>query len=201
MKKQLATVCVIVWIMTSLFSFSASAKSADQICSYVSFNGEKIEYYKDTDGGTYVIEDGKKEYIAVPVSVEKITDSAELSQLRAIAGSRTLSVASVASATLPYSKTMNFSSTIDTTSILNVSSATYYYLKCSSLNPSGAKRGFSYYVRFSPDGTTWYRELYVCQSLLLYTRHRMADLGNAPYIQIQMWSYYGTVSSCLLSMK
>lgn len=188
-------------MITSFLSLSVFAKVDDQKYSYVSFNGEVVYYYKNAAGETYVIGEGKKEYIAVPVLVEKITDSVELSELRASVKNMNSFIASVASTTLPYSKTMNFSSTIDSTSILYIPSASYYYLKCSGLKPLGAKRGFSYYVRFSPDGSTWYRELYVCQSLLLYTRHRMADVGNGPYIQIQMWSYYGTVTSCLLSIK
>lgn len=200
MKKLIATILSAVLIITSFLSLSVSAKIADQKYSYVSFNGEVIYYYKDAAGGTYVTEDGKKDYIAVPVSVEKITDSVELSKLRATVNKTNLYTVSIASTTLPYSKTMNFSSTLDTTSVLYVTSS-YFYMKCSSLNPSGATRGFSYYVRFSPDGNTWFSALYVNESLLFYTRHRMADLGNGPYIQIQMWSYYGTVTSCLLSIK
>ena len=95
---------------------------------------------------------------------------------------------------------MTLSPPYNTTPVLTLSKD-YFYLKCSNLNPSSAKRGFSYYISYSADNSTWFKALYVNKSLTLYTRHARADLGNASYIKIQIWSYYGTVSSCLFSVK
>lgn len=201
MKKAVATILSIMILITSCLSVRVWAEPFDQQYSYFNANGEEIFYYKDFNGETYIVENGEKVYIAVPVLTEKITDSDELSKLRKAATERNITTYSVASATLPYSKTMNFSSTIDTTDMFYITYESYLSLKCSELNPFGAKRGFSYYVRYSPDGSTWYRTLYVNQSLWAYTKHRVSDFGNGPYIQIQMWSYYGTVDSCLLSIK
>lgn len=201
MKKCLSIILSIVLLFSGVLSVNAYAETPkDKVCSYTNYKGETVVYYEQADGETYIIEDGKKEYVAIPVLVEEITDPEELAELRAEFNKHKLSNTTTSrNSNLRYSKTMNFSNTLDSTDILVISSS-YFYLKCSDLNPSNAKRGFSYYVRFSPDGSTWFQTLYVCKSLLVNTRHRMADLGNGPYIQIKMWSYYGTVNTCLLSI-
>lgn len=199
MKKAVSFISSVIMFITVFLPLTASAAGTDEIYYYEDIYGEKIYYYQDSAGEKYIIEDGRKVLIAVPVSVELITDEQELSELNQ-AVLQAKQARSVSASNLPISTTMNFSSTIATTSILRVTK-NYIFLKCSDLNPSGAKRGFSYYIRYSPDGSTWYRALYVNQSLLFYTKHRWAELGNSPYIQIQMWSYYGTVSSCTLNIR
>ena len=206
MKKLISIILSTIILITSFLSFNAYAKEVNQAYSYKSLNGENVYYYKDVSGQTYVIENGIKEYIAVPALVEKVTDSVQIAELEEEVSEARLSKSitknssvSLKSSSLSYSKTMNMASGADVTDILNITSS-YFNLKCSQLSPSGAKRGFSYYIYFSPDGSNWSRALYVNQSLLFTTKHRMADLGNGPYIKISMWSYYGTVSSCLLSL-
>lgn len=198
MKKILVVSLSIILLFMAYLPLSASAIVPDKLCYYENYNGEKIYYYKNNSGEKYVIENGKKIPIAVPVLIERINDEEEINQLnQELVANKMLTAISYVN--LPYSKTMNFSNT-DTTGILHVTKS-YIFLKCSNLNPSGATRGFSYYVRFSPDGTTWYSELYINESLLVYTRHNWSDFGNSPYIKIQMWSYYGTVSSCTLNVR
>ncbi len=94
---------------------------------------------------------------------------------------------------------MDFSNTMATTDIIT-NTYHYFYLRCYNLNPSNAQRGFSYYVYYSADGNNWQYDLFVNRSLLVSTKHRMSTLGNGPYIQIKMWSYYGTVNSCTLKL-
>ncbi len=177
----------------------AYENKTNEMYSYIGFDGKQVNYYKDIDGNNYVIENGEKIYIAIPVLKEKVTDENIIEQLKSY--SQIAPTATNGFETLPYSKTLNFSTTIVKTGVFHIVSGSYIYLKCSKLNPSNAKRGFSYYIYYSPDNVAWERALFVNESLLFYTRHRLADLGNGPYIYVQIWSYYGTVQSCLLSMK
>jgi len=200
MKKNISIILTLVLVLSNILSFSAFALTpTDKECSYVNYNGETIVYYEQPDGETYILENGIKEYIAIPVLVEEITDPELLSELRA-EFNKTMFNEPTKASSLPYSKTMSFSNTYDNTSILNITVGNFY-MNCTNLNPSGAQRGFSYYVRFSSNGSTWYQALYVNKSLLFYTTHRMSDYGNGPYIQVKMWSYYGTVSTCKLHIQ
>lgn len=198
MKRAISLFMTLVLMGTSLFSLSANAISYSKSYSYTDPDGSIVFYQKDANG-TYIIENNKKVYIAIPVLIDKITDEETLTELRASIGNIESSN-SVLASSLPYSKTMNFSSTsLIFTDVLSVTGD--FYMKCSDLEPFGSDRGFSYWIHYSYDGVNWERALYVNQSLLFYTRHRHAELGNSPYIKIHMWSYYGTVSSCLLSIK
>lgn len=197
--KKISIILAITLLISSLSCFGVGAKQPDEVCSYVNYNGDTIYYYKDINDDTYVFENGERVYVAVPVSVEEITDPDELAMLRNDAEKKSLNISAKSSDVL-YSRTMTLSPPYNTTPVLTLSKD-YFYLKCSNLNPSSAKRGFSYYISYSADNSTWFKALYVNKSLTLYTRHARADLGNASYIKIQIWSYYGTVSSCLFSVK
>lgn len=200
MKKVIATLISAILIVSSFLSFNVFAKTSDSQFSYVGGDGTVVNYFKDDNGDAYVIENGEKIYIAVPVSTEKVTNNAELFYLNTSSKAKISSSSTFALSKLPYEKHMDFSIKPNYTDVLYIT-APYFHIKCSDLNPSGAKRGFSYYVWFSPDNSSWEKTLFVCESLRFYTRHRMADFASGPYIKIHMWSYYGTVDSCLLSMK
>lgn len=193
--KKTVSIILIIGICFSLFSITAFAQEPERrfLFEYedVSFN-----YYKDKQG-TYIIEDETKVYIAIPVLIEEVTDEMLLRELRnefsnSIMQSGTKSL-------ILFSQTVNLKP-LAQTGVLNVTDD-YLYLKCTNLNPSNAKRGFSYWIYYSQDGSTWTSAFFVNESLALYTRHRMADLGKSPYIKINIFSYYGTVDSCLFSVK
>lgn len=200
MKKIIAVLLTSVLVATTLFSLNTNAMTTEEIYSYENFNGEIVYYYKDTNGDAYVIENDEKVYIAVPVSIEVITDEDELNELRN--SSQNVNLNTITTRANPiYSEVIQLKSNNNITPKITLANADYFYMKCSDLSPFGAKRGFSYYLSYSPDGNTWMKALYVNNSLLFYTRHRRADLGNCQFIKVQIWSYYGTVSSCLLSIK
>jgi hypothetical protein len=206
MKKIISAVLSTVLFVTTFLSLTANAASLEKVYSYTSFDGQIIEYYKDAYGEDYVVENGKRIYIAVPTSTWEIVDDEDIIALEDWKQEIDCSPKAVQpyankKAIIAYTGNMDFSSTIATSSVIGTQGYIYCYLKCSSLRPIGAKRGFSYQIRFSPDGSTWYLNRYVNQSLSSYTRHRMSELGNAQYIQIKIWSYYGTVKTCTLSVK
>lgn len=206
MKRFLSILLVTTLLLTYFVPFAASANGNSKQYSFINVNGETVYYYFDEAGETYIMENGEKEYIAVPVSVGKVTDEAMLAELRASFKSDIINNSiNTAPYVEPlelegslYQKNMVFSNA-DTTDVLEVKDHTFL-LKCSKLNPTGSDRGFSYYVYSSIDGYDWSYTVYVNKSLLVFTRHRLADTGG-PYIKIYMWSYYGTVKSCLLSVK
>lgn len=195
--KKILSMIIIVAIFISSLSFAAVAQENDILYSFELSEGEKFYYYKNSDGDPYIIEDGKKYNIAVPEYVEQVTDQSQLMMLRNEGNKIRLN--SATDSDILFSQTVYFNSLVKT-NVLNVSKD-YLYLKCSNLNPSNAKRGFSYWILYSVDNVTWMRAFYANQSLTFYTRHPMAMLGNAPYIIIHIFSYYGTVSSCLFSVK
>ncbi|HAQ63960.1 MAG TPA: hypothetical protein DCR23_05810, partial [Ruminococcaceae bacterium] len=83
MKKIISIFLCTVILLTSIFNINAFAESIDRLCSYTNYNGDIIYYYRDTFDNTYVYENGKKEYIAIPVCSNKVTDENELAELRA----------------------------------------------------------------------------------------------------------------------
>lgn len=130
-------------------------------------------YYKDNNGEPYIVENNTKYNIAIPEYIEKVTDEILLTQLRSETSNTKIST--YANSNVLYSKTVYF-------------------------NPL-VKTGFSYWILYSMDNTEWYRAFFANESLTFYTRHARAEFGNAPYIVIHIFSYYGTVSSCVLSIK
>ncbi len=184
-------------VVLILSAFQISVYATDSQASYVDYSGNVVYYYLDRNNQKYVIENGKKIYIAVPVSTEKVTNEKELEALKSSIDKPINTGAEINAVNILFSKTISLSYT---TNVLTISQP-YLYLKCSNLSPSGAKRGFSYYVFYSPDNSTWFRELYVNESLRTYTRHSNAHFGNGPYIKIHIWSYYGEVTSCSFNIK
>lgn len=205
MKKFISAILSIALFVTAFLPLTANAANLEKVYSYISFDGQIIEYYKDAYGEDYVVENGEKIYIAVPTSTWEVVDEdiTALEEWKQEIDCTPKSVQPYANkdAIIAFTGNMDFSSSAAISSVINTQGYIYCYLKCSSLRPIGAKRGFSYQIRFSPDGSTWYFNTYVNQKLSSYTRHRMAELGNAPYIQIRIWSYYGTVNTCTLSVK
>lgn len=197
--KKFLSVFLIFALSVSFFSFVSFAQENDEIYFYENYSGDKVYYYKDVNGEPYIIEDGKKCYIAVPEYIEKVTDEELISQFRSDFNSSVNSNAYSANSDLLFSIRVYFNPLVKT-GILNISD-NYVYLKCSDLAPSNANRGFSYWILFSPDGKEWLRAYFANYSLTFYTRHRMADLGNASSIQIHIFSCDGSVSSCILSVK
>lgn len=187
----------IVAILISSFSFIAFAQERDTVYSFEMSESQYFYYYKDNNGEPYIVENGIKYNIAVPEYVAKVTDETLLAQLRKDVTEK--KIVTAAKSKVLFSQNVYFN-TLAKTGILNVTD-NYLFLKCSNLNPSNAQRGFSYWILYSLDGREWTRAFYVNKSLTFYTRHPMATLGNAPYIEIHIFSYYGTVSSCLLSVK
>lgn len=157
-------------------------------------------YYKDINGEPYIIENGVKYNIAVPEFIEKVTDEKLLSQLRSDFNTRNgNSNIYSANSEILFSKKVYFNPLVKT-GVLDVSDD-YIFLKCSDLAPSDANRGFSYWILFTFDGKEWQRAYFANHSLTFYTRNRRADLGNTSIIQIHIFSYDGSVSSCTLSIK
>lgn len=195
MKKFLSLILAIVIVLSS-FSVTAFAQESKTVYTF-SYEGNSFSYYKDEQGNPYIIENGIKYPIAVPVIVQKVTDEAQLEQLRSAFNSS--KIESNAKSNILFSKTIYFN-TLAKTGVLNVTD-NYLFLKCSELNPSNAKRGFSYWISYSFDNIVWEQAFYINQSLSSYTRHPMSTFGDAPYVEISIFSYYGTVSSCLLYVK
>lgn len=195
--KKITSVLIIFAIFISLFSFTAFAQETDTVYSFEVFEGKYFYYYKDSNGEPYIIENGEKYNIAIPDYVEKVTDESLLAMLRSEVNEN--SVNAVAKSKILFSQTVYFNPLVKT-GVLNVTD-NYLFLKCSDLNPSNAKRGFSYWILYSIDKVEWMRAFFINESLTFYTRHHWAELGNAPYIEIHIFPYYGTVSSCLFSVK
>lgn len=196
MKKPLS-ILIIFAILISSFSFIAFAQDNNTVYSFEFAEGKSFYYQKDINGEPYIIENGKKYNVAIPEYVEKVTDEALLSMLRDEADKN--SVSTFSKSGVLFSDTVYFN-TLVKTKTFNVTD-NYLFLKCSKLNPSNAERGFSYWILYSFDNTEWQRAFYINKSLTFYTRHPMATLGNAPYIIIHIYSFYGSVSSCTLSIK
>jgi len=206
MKKAIAAVLSTVLFISTFLSLTANAADLEKVYSYESFDGQIIEYYKDAYGEDYVVENGKRIYIAVPVSTWEVIDDEDITawedwKQEVDCTPKAVQPYAYKDAIIAYTGKMDFSSTIATSNVIDTEGYLYCYLKCSSLRPIGAERGFSYQLRFSPDGSTWYFNRYINQSLTFYTRHRISELGNAQYIQIKIWSYHGTVETCTLSVK
>lgn len=196
--KKFLSIIMITAICFGSFSITAFAQEEKTVYIF-EYDGRCICYYKDEQDNPYILEDGIKSYIAIPKYIEKVTDESQLNALRNEAGSISLNLQRSAKSVLLFSQTIYFDD-LPNTGILTVTED-YLYLKCSDLNPSGAKRGFSYWIFYTLDGSSWERAFYVNQSLLLYTKHPMALFGNAQKIKIEIFSYYGSVSSCLFSVK
>lgn len=196
-KLKFFSVLMVVMILISSLSMTSSAFNGKEYI-YTNHNGDTIPYYKDINGDTYILDNGEREYIVIPDYTVEITDIDVLNSLREEFNE--MSKQRAVSNNLPYSKTMDLTDINNSTSILCVNKD-YFYLKCSQLNPSNGKRGFSYYIYYSPDGVSWSINININKSLLVNTKHRMSELGNAQYIKIHMWSYYQTVNSCLLSVS
>lgn len=199
--KKIFSILTIFAIFISSFSFIAFAQENNTAYSFEYAEGKNFYYYKDINGEPYIIENGEKYNIAIPEYIEKVTDESLLSMLRNEANNEANkdSVNTVLKSDILFSETVYFN-TLVKTQTFNVTD-NYLFLKCSNLNPSNAERGFSYWILYSFDKTEWLRAFYVNKSLTFYTRHPMATLGKAPYIIIHIYSYYGSVSSCTLSIK
>ena len=73
------------------------------------------------------------------------------------------------------------------------------WLKTTNHNPTFAKKGVSFYLRYSPDGgQTWEQQLYVNQNLSTSKRY---GITAGLTFNIKMWSYYGTLNSCTLKVS
>ncbi len=211
MKKFISVVLLTILLIVSILPICGYAYDLNEERRFTCVDEEIVEYFND-ENGDYILKDGEKEYIIVIDSFKLVTDYYELKELKSDIAkakatnsfSRFNETMSSKSSKVVYSGKLDFSATIATTPIIALEGYNYYYLKCSDLNPSGAKRGFSHYVMFTVDqGATWYQydSPFVNYSLSLYTRFSRARLGNPQYIKIKMWSYYGTVDSCTLSVK
>lgn len=195
--KKIFSIFTIFAIFISSFSFVAFAQENNTVYSFDFAEGKSFYYHKDINGEPYIIENGKKYSVAIPDYVEKVTDESLLSMLRNEANKNSMSTFSESG--VLFSDTVYFN-TLVKTQTFNITD-NYLFLKCSKLNPSNAKRGFSYWILYSFDKTEWLRAFYANKSLTFYTRHPMATFGNAPYVIIHIYSYYGSVSSCTLSIK
>lgn len=198
--KKFLSIFLIVAIAFGSLSITVFAQETKTIYSFEACEGQKFYYYKDKQGNPYIVDNGNMYYIEVPEFVEKITDESQLEQLRREFNNNSISkLETSAKSDVLFSETVIFNP-LARTGVLNVSD-NYLYLKCSKLNPSDAKRGFSYWIFYSFDNREWTRAFYVNKSLSVYTRHPWTTFGKAPYIKIEIFSYYGTVSSCLFSVK
>lgn len=211
MNKFVSVIMLAALLIITCLPIASFAKSVEEERHFIYLDEEFVEYYAD-DVGTYILKSGKKEYITVVDSFVLVTDPNMLRSLKSEVQMDKISnllnhpvnAITNKSSNIVYSGKLDFSSTIAITPAINISGYNYYYLKCSNLNPSGAKRGFSYYAMVTIDnGASWYQyeSPFVNYSLSQYTRFSRARLGNPQYISFKMWSYYGTVDSCTLSVK
>lgn len=76
-KTVIIFVIVVLLIIGGLITVSAIPKKY----TYVDTNGKIYEYYIDNENHTYIIENGKKVYIALPLEQYKITDENILREL------------------------------------------------------------------------------------------------------------------------
>lgn len=195
--KKILSIFLIVSILITSFSFIAFAQEDNIVYSFEYSEGENFYYYKDNNGNPYIIENGVKYSIAIPEYIEKVTDESLLVTLRNEVNKNRIN--ELADSDILFSETVYFN-TLVKTGVLNVTD-NYLFLKCSHLNPSNAKRGFSFWILYSLDQTNWERAFFINKSLTFYTRIPRAEFGNAPYIIIHIYSFYGTVSSCFFSVK
>lgn len=196
MKKLFSILMIVVLLMSSV-SFIAFAQENDTVYSLEVSEDKYFSYYKDSNGEPYIIENGIKYNIAVPEYVGKVTDETLLVQLRKDAVENKITTA--AKSKILFSQIVYFDP-LAKTGILNRTD-NYVFLKCSDLSPSNANRGFSYWVYYSLDGSNWQESFFVNKPLRFYTRHHKSEFGDAQYIEIRIFPYDGSVSSCLFSVK
>lgn len=195
--KKLFSILMIVVLLLSSFSFAVFAQENNTVYSLEISEDKYFYYYKDSNGEPYIIENGIEYNIAVPEYIGKVTDEALLAQLQKNITENKITAA--AKSKILFSQTVYFNP-LAKTGVLNITD-NYMFLKCSDLSPSNANRGFSYWVYYSLDGTHWQESFFANKSLLFYTRHDMSIFGKAPYIEIRIFPYDGSVSSCLFSVK
>lgn len=199
MKKFLCIILIVAITFSSL-SIAAFAQETENAYLFDVYEGQSLYYYKDKQGNPYIVDNGIKYYITLPEFVEKVTDESQLELLRSeFNNSNSSKLETSTKSNVLFSQTVYFNP-LARTDVFNISED-YLYLKCSKLNPSNADRGFSYWIFYSFDSREWTRAFYANKSLSMYTRHPMATFGKARYIKIEIFSYYGTVSSCLFSVK
>lgn len=196
MKKFIAICLSIlsIFISSATLCSNAYAEKHDEIKTFINVKGEKINYFENKNGDAYIIENGKKEYIAFPISWEKVTDEKTLTELR-----NEYKRFSVSRAGLPYIKNMNFSNHLDTTDVIGINGRRYVWMHCTNYNPWNAHKGMSFYMYLSYDGNEWIREQFVNWNLSIKKKVYVYNSGM-PNMKIQMWSYYGDVNSCKLSI-
>ena len=83
MKKFINKKIVVIFIIvvSLLIGGIITVSAIPKKYTYVDTNGETIEYYIDSENNEYIIENGKKVYIALPLEKNKITDENILREL------------------------------------------------------------------------------------------------------------------------
>ena len=75
------TVVIFIIVVSLLIGGIITVSAIPKKYTYVDTNGETIEYYIDSEDNEYIIENGKKVYIALPLEKNKITDENILREL------------------------------------------------------------------------------------------------------------------------
>lgn len=83
MKKYInkKTIVIFIIVVSLLIGGVITVSAIPKKYTYVDTNGETIEYYIDNENHTYIIENGEKVYIALPLEQYKITDENILREL------------------------------------------------------------------------------------------------------------------------
>ncbi len=76
-----ALICIFVF---GCFPLTAFASEQNKVHTFTSANGETVEYYIDSEGNPYYIQNGEKIYLMLPVNSKAVTDEALLSKLNTV---------------------------------------------------------------------------------------------------------------------
>lgn len=201
-KRTLSSLLSILFLSLVFFSIPVSAVDYGEKYTYTDVDGTVFEYYLDENGYPFQIEFGEKIFLLLPLEHLKITNEKELAELRKASAEAKQKFETDASLKAGDYNWKSFYMDFATYHIAETGEFWFpsichsMWLKTTNQNPRFAKKGVSFYLRWSPDGgVTWMQELLVNQNLSNAKRYTTtAGLR----FNVKMWSYYGTLNSCTL---
>lgn len=201
-KRTLSSLLSVLFLSLVFFSIPVSAVDYGEKYTYTDVDGTVFEYYLDENGYPFQMESGEKIFLLIPLEHLKITDEKELEELRKASEAAEQKFEAYASSKAGGYTWKSFYMDFATYHIADTGNFGFpsichsMWLKTTNHNPSFAKKGVSFYLRWSPDGgQTWMQELSVNQNLSTAKKY------NTPaglQFNVKMWSYYGTLNSCTL---
>lgn len=201
-KRTLSSLLSVLFLSLVFFSIPVSAVDYGEKYTYTDVDGTVFEYYLDENGYPFQMESGEKIFLLIPLEHLKITNEKELAELRkasADAKQKFETYTSLKAGDYPW---QSFNMDFATYHIANTGAFGFpsichsVWLKTTNHNPANAKKGVSFYLRYSSDGgETWMEQLSVNKNLTVAKRF---ITGAGLQFNVRMWSYYGTLNSCTL---